>query len=373
MPLYALRTAMAKANIGMQKLIEAIQKGGVTLQEIMSRALTNAGQMVRRERDMEGVVTDWKTIDDPETVKKARENYDKTIKAFNAIIDFQNKYINAYIDNRRESLATIAGNAGFVKGTEKMGINNTPFASKTYNYTKQLMLALKVDAIVDEVDRQIKAGRKPVIALDNTMGALFDKLIPGEEVTESTFAENLLRGLDSVMQYSQDSGRGGKKTSIKINPSELGSEGEIAYYELVSFIKESTKDIFISPLDEITAKLRAKGYTVGELTGRKNVVVEDNGTYRIAKRGKISKQLLQSRFNSGKIDVVILNKTGSTGISLHASKTFADQRQRVMILAQPLPDINDYMQMIGRIDRTGQVKRGYYINLGLPVPADAFN
>lgn len=370
MPLYALRTAMAKANIGMQKLIEAIQKGGVTLQEIMSRALTNAGQMVRRERDMEGVVTDWKTIDDPETVKKARENYDKTIKAFNAIIDFQNKYINAYIDNRRESLATIAGNAGFVKGTEKMGINNTPFASKTYNYTKQLMLALKVDAIVDEVDRQIKAGRKPVIALDNTMGALFDKLTPGEEVAESTFAENLLRGLDSVMQYSQDSGRGGKKTSIKINPSELGSEGEIAYYELVSFIKESTKDIFISPLDEITAKLRAKGYTVGELTGRKNVVVEDNGTYRIAKRGKISKQLLQSRFNSGKIDVVILNKTGSTGISLHASKTFADQRQRVMILAQPLPDINDYMQMIGRIDRTGQVKRGYYINLGLPVPAE---
>ena len=370
MPLYALRTAMSKANIGMKKLIEAIQKGGVTLQEIMSRALTNSGQMVRRERDMEGVVTDWTTIDDPETVKKARENYDKTIKAFNAIIDFQNKYIEPVINNKREDLAVIAGNAGFVKGTEKMGINNTPFASKTYNYTKQLMLALKVDAIVDEVDRQIKAGRKPVIALDNTMGALFDKLTPGDEVNESTFAENLLRGLDSVMQYSQDSGKGRKKTSIKISPSELGTEGEAAYYELVSFIKESTKDIFISPLDEITAKLRAKGYNVGELTGRKNVVVEDNGTYRIAKRGKISKQLLQSRFNSGKIDVVILNKTGSTGISLHASKTFADQRQRVMILAQPLPDINDYMQMIGRIDRTGQVKRGYYINLGLPVPAE---
>lgn len=370
MPLYALRTAMSKANIGMKKLIEAIQKGGVTLQEIMSRALTNSGQMVRRERDMEGVVTDWSTIDDPETVKKARENYDKTIKAFNAIIDFQNKYIEPVINNKREDLAVIAGNAGFVKGTEKMGINNTPFASKTYNYTKQLMLALKVDAIVDEVDRQIKAGRKPVIALDNTMGALFDKLTPGDEVNESTFAENLLRGLDSVMQYSQDSGKGRKKTSIKISPSELGTEGEAAYYELVSFIKESTKDIFISPLDEITAKLRAKGYNVGELTGRKNVVVEDNGTYRIAKRGKISKQLLQSRFNSGKIDVVILNKTGSTGISLHASKTFADQRQRVMILAQPLPDINDYMQMIGRIDRTGQVKRGYYINLGLPVPAE---
>ena len=185
MPLYALRTAMSKANIGMKKLIEAIQKGGVTLQEVMSRALTNSGQMGRRERDMEGVVTDWTTIDDPETVKMARENYDKTIKAFNAIIDFQKKYIEPFIDNLREDLAVVAGNAGFVRGTETMGISNTPFANKTYNYTKQLMLALKVNAIVDEVDRQIKAGRKPVIALDNTMGSMIDELSVGDEVQHS--------------------------------------------------------------------------------------------------------------------------------------------------------------------------------------------
>ena len=369
MPLYALRTAMSKANIGMKKLIEAIQKGGVTLQEVMSRALTNSGQMVRRERDMEGVVTDWTTIDDPETVKKARENYDKTIKAFNAIIDFQKKYIEPFIDNLREDLAVVAGNAGFVRGTETMGISNTPFANKTYNYTKQLMLALKVNAIVGEVDRQIKAGRKPVIALDNTMGSMIDELSVGDEVTETTFAASLLRGLDSIMQYSRDSGNGGKST-LEIKPSELSAEGQVAYHELVSFIKESTKDIFISPLDEITAKLRAKGYNVGELTGRENVVIEDNGRFVVQKRGETDKAILQNRFNNGNVDVLILNKSASTGISLHASNRFTDQRQRVMILAQPLPDIAEYMQMIGRIDRTGQVKRGYYINLGLPVPAE---
>lgn len=369
MPLYAMRTSMSKANIGMRELIDAIQKGGVTLQEIMSRALTDSGQMVRRERDMTGVVTDWTTIDDPETVKKAKENYDRTIQAFNAIIDFQNTYLEAYLENQRENLAVVAGNAGYVRGTEKMGVNNTPFANKTYNYTKQLMLALKVDAIVDEVEKQIKEGKKPVIALDNTMGSMLTDLAVGEELEDSTFAASLLRGLDSVMQYTQKDGMGGSY-KIRIHPNELGAEGEAAYYQLVSFIKESTKDVFISPLDEIIGKLRKKGYKVGELTGRDKVVVEENGKYYVAKKGKTSKQLLQSRFNNNKIDVLILNKTGSTGISLHASKTFADQRQRVMILAQPLPDINDYMQMIGRIDRTGQVQRGYYINLGLPVPAE---
>ena len=369
MPLYALRTAMSKANIGMRNLIAAIQKGGVTLQEIMSRALSDSGQMVRRERDMTGVVTDWTTIDDPETVKRARENYDRTIQAFNAIIDFQNVYVESFLNGQRASLAVRAGNAGYVKGTDKMGISNTPFANKTYNYTKQLMLALKVDAIVDEVDRQIKAGRRPVIALDNTMGSMLDDLAVGEEVEETTFAASLIKGLQSIMQYMQDDGMG-NKVRIRINPSELGTEGEAAYYQLISFIKESTKGVFISPLDEITTKLRAKGYKVGELTGRDKVVTEENGKYYVAKKGKVSKQLIQSRFNSNALDVLILNKTASTGISLHASKTFADQRQRVMILAQPLPDINDYMQMIGRIDRTGQVKRGYYINLGLPVPAE---
>lgn len=369
MPLYALRTAMSKANIGMRNLIAAIQKGGVTLQELMSRALSDSGQMVRRERDMTGVVTDWTTIDDPATVKKARDNYDKTIKAFNAIIDFQKRYIGAYLDGQRETLAVRAGNAGFVKGTEDMGISNTPFANKTYNYTKQLMLALKVDAIVDEVDKQIKAGRRPVIALDNTMGSMLTDMAIGEELEETTFAASLLKGLDSIMQYSQSNGMG-ENVKVRISPSELGEQGELAYYNLVSFIKESTKGVFISPLDEISNKLRAKGYKVGELTGRDKVVVEENGKYYVAKKGKVSKQLLQSRFNSNKIDALIINKTGSTGISLHASKTFADQRQRVMILAQPLPDINDYMQMIGRIDRTGQVQRGYYINLGLPVPAE---
>ena len=232
------------------------------------------------------------------------------------------------------------------------------------------MLALKVDAIVDEVERQIKEGKKPVIALDNTMGSMLTDLAVGEELQDSTFAASLLRGLESVMQYTQSDGMGGS-FKIKIHPHELGAEGEAAYYQLVSFIKESTKNVFISPLDEIINKLRAKGYKVGELTGREKVVVEENGKYYVAKKGKTSKQLLQSRFNSDKLDCLIINKTGSTGISLHASKTFADQRQRVMILAQPLPDINDYMQMIGRIDRTGQVQRGYYINLGLLLNRDS--
>lgn len=370
MPLYAIRTAMSQAKIEPEKLISIIEKGGVTLQEIMSRELTNAGQMVRRERDMSDVKTDWKTIDDPSTVKRARENYDKTIQAFNAIIKFQNDFVKPKIDDLDQSLAIVAQSAGVKKGTDKMGVENVPFASKTYNYTKQLMLALKVDAIADEVEKEINAGRHPVIALESTMESTIKDYSAGEVIKEPTFSASLLKGLDSVMQYTIKD-EDGKETHARYAPSDLGKAGEEAYYNLQKLIRESTSDIFISPLDAIIERLHEKGYKVGELTGR-NLYVErnENGEVVVKRRTDKDKKKMQRDFNSGNLDVLILNKSASTGISLHASEKFKDQRQRTMIIAQPLSDINDYMQMIGRIDRTGQVHRGYYINLGLPVPAE---
>ena len=370
MPLYAIRTAMSQAKVEPDKLIGIIEKGGVTLQEIMSRELTNAGQMVRRERDMSDVVTDWKTINDPATVKRARENYDRTIAAFNAIIKFQEDYVKPMVDAMDKELAVMAESAGIKRGTDKLGVENVPFASKTYNYTKQLMLALKVDAIANEVDAEIKAGRHPVIALESTMESSIKDYSAGEVISEPTFSASLLRGLDTVMQYTVKD-ENGKEQHARYSPKQLGPAGEKAYYELQDFIRESTSDIFISPLDAIIERLHDMGYKVGELTGRNLYVERDNeGRVIVKRRTDKDKKRMQREFNSGELDVLILNKSASTGISLHASEKFSDQRQRTMIIAQPLSDINDYMQMIGRIDRTGQVHRGYYINLGLPVPAE---
>jgi hypothetical protein len=370
MPLYAIRTAMSQAKVDPDKMISIIEKGGVTLQEIMSRELTNAGQMVRRERDMSDVVTDWKTITDPETVRRARENYDRTIAAFNAIIKFQEDYVKPMIEALDMELAVMAESAGVKRGTDKMGVENVPFASKTYNYTKQLMLALKVNAIADEVEGEINAGRHPVIALESTMESSIKDYAAGEIIDEPTFSASLLKGLDTVMQYTVKDEDGNERHE-RYSPQALGPAGERAYYELQDFIRESTSDIFISPLDAIIERLNKKGYKVGELTGR-NMYVErnDDGRVVVKRRTDKDKKKMQREFNSGVLDVLILNKSASTGISLHASEKFSDQRQRSMIIAQPLSDINDYMQMIGRIDRTGQVHRGYYINLGLPVPAE---
>jgi polyhydroxyalkanoate synthesis regulator phasin len=51
----------------------------------------------------------------------------------------------------------------------------------------------------------------------------------------------------------------------------------------------------------------------------------------------------------------LLNRSGATGISLHASEKFDDQRRRHMIVGQAERNINDFMQTLGRAHRTGQV------------------
>lgn len=368
MPIYAIRTSINKANIDQSELIDIVQKGGVTLQEIMSRELTNAGQMVRRERDMDGVVTDWKVIDDKTTTERARSAYDSTIKAFNAIIKFQKEYVEPFINNKSIEAASMMGSAKSRKN-KNLGFSSTPFASKAYNYTKQLMLAIKAESIVEEVVSEIKNGRHPVVALESTMESSLSDYSEGEVITSPTFSSNLLRGLKSVLSYNfKDAGL---SMTLPISLSELDSDARQAYEELERFIVDSTKDIYMSPIDLIIEELNKRGYSVGELTGRSlRIEKQEDGTAIVRKRTNNDKKKMQREFNSGSLDVLILNKSASTGISLHASSKFQDQRQRSMIIAQPLSDINDYMQMMGRIDRTGQVHRGYYINLGLPIPAE---
>lgn len=60
-----------------------------------------------------------------------------------------------------------------------------------------------------------------------------------------------------------------------------------------------------------------------------------DGTHEVSKMPARRKQTLKSDVNSGPLDALILSKSGSTGISLHANRTFANQSHRELIELQP--------------------------------------
>ena len=370
MPIYALRTAMNEGGMKSSDLIDAVKRGGATLQEIMSQTLTQCGQMIRRERDMTGVTIDWKAIDDPERVQEQREQYDSIIGLFNDIINFQKKYVSSYVDERNDELAAIQSTIGIKKGTAALGIKNQPFASKAFNTVQQVLLSLKAKSAAERAIDYLKQGMKPVIALNNTNESQTGNLALGEEMDAPDLGTSLKKGLEGTLRYTQKDAKDNSESGY-IKLSDLGDEAVEAYHELEKKIEQTSTGLSLSPIDVIKNELQKAGYKVGELTGRQTeFVYNDNGTVTKVKRADTDKKKLARDFNDGKIDALILNKSAATGISLHASSKYKDQRKRVMIVAQQQLDVNDEVQMRGRIDRTGQVARGAYEYVVSLIPAE---
>lgn len=370
MPIYALRTAMNEGGMKSSDLIDAVKRGGATLQEIMSQTLTQCGQMIRRERDMTGVTIDWKAIDDPERVQEQREQYDSIIGLFNDIINFQKKYVSSYVDERNDELAAIQSTIGIKKGTAALGIKNQPFASKAFNTVQQVLLSLKAKSAAERAIDYLKQGMKPVIALNNTNESQTGNLALGEEMDAPDLGTSLKKGLEGTLRYTQKDAKDNSESGY-IKLSDLGDEAVEAYHELEKKIEKTSTGLSLSPIDVIKNELQKAGYKVGELTGRQTeFVYNDNGTVTKVKRADTDKKKLARDFNDGKIDALILNKSAATGISLHASSKYKDQKKRVMIVAQQQLDVNDEVQMRGRIDRTGQVARGAYEYVVSLIPAE---
>lgn len=370
MPIYALRTAMNEGGMKSSDLIDAVKRGGATLQEIMSQTLTQCGQMIRRERDMTGVTIDWKAIDDPERVQEQREQYDSIIGLFNDIINFQKKYVSSYVDERNDELAAIQSTMGIKKGTAALGIKNQPFASKAFNTVQQVLLSLKAKSAAERAIDYLKQGMKPVIALNNTNESQTGNLALGEEMDAPDLGTSLKKGLEGTLRYTQKDAKDNSESGY-IKLEDLGDEAVEAYHELEKKIEQTSTGLSLSPIDVIKNELQKAGYKVGELTGRQTeFVYNDNGTVTKVKRADTDKKKLARDFNDGKIDALILNKSAATGISLHASSKYKDQKKRVMIVAQQQLDVNDEVQMRGRIDRTGQVARGAYEYVVSLIPAE---
>ena len=370
MPIYALRTAMNQGGLKASDLIDAVKRGGTTLQEIMSQALTQCGQMIRRERDMTGVTIDWKAIDDPEVVAEQREQYDSIIGLFNDIINFQRTYVSAYVDRRNEELAEVQSSMGIKRGTEALGIKNQPFASKAFNTVQQVLLSLKAKSAAERAIEYLKQGMKPVIALNNTNESQTGNLALGEEMDAPDLGTSLKKGLEGTLRYTSKNAKDESESGY-INLKDLGADAVEAYHALEEKIRKTSTGLSLSPIDVIKNELTKAGYKVGELTGRQTeFVYNENGTVTKVKRADTDKKKLAREFNDGQIDALILNKSAATGISLHASSKYADQRKRVMIVAQQQLDVNDEVQMRGRIDRTGQVARGAYEYVVSLIPAE---
>jgi len=360
------RTALSRAADNMPQIVTALAKGGVALQQAVSESLAAVGQYIRRERDFSDSNYEMKRIE----VADMRElllQVNSITGVLAEIVKFSDKVIEA--------------SKGMDFGSTAMGENEasmSPFASIVHNQISQLLLAAKSEEVVLEAVRVWKNGEKPVIALMNTMESFLDQWVTENDVKEG---QKITLRWNELVEYALTrtlratiKGPNGEQSPFVIDPKDIGLDLEY------NRIREAAMDIQsafpVSPIDYIIQRLQEEGVPTGELTGRTSGIQytdykKNKGTYKRFR--KADKNALVNGFNSGKLGGLLLNASGSTGLSIHASESFPERpvKPRRMIIAQAALDINVFVQTLGRILRTGMIPGGAnYMHLVLPLQAE---
>lgn len=402
-------------SVTVDSLGDVLEIGGEPLQEVLSGQLAEDGAFIRREHDLSELEFTVVVDDDNRARNRALADQVSSILRSMAYLsgDVSKQMVGRLQADIRDKMENLSAEQR--KGS-RMGVNYVNFGSRLYNLLRQFALALKTDFIADCSVKAIREGRKPVIALEQTnetilTEALFDDdlnleddaagedQLAGELSAAEAKAKEALRAdsLDNVMKGVKEVelidfrhvlrrmlGRLSTiKTcdfygNVKVESAKSMVPPGMSLEEAEQFAKnyrdneltiqsmiEALPSLPLSPIDAISQKIEeagmtggnaeAGGFSVAEVSGRKlSIRTNEAGNMLVSKR--IDQRLKDIyRFNNGDAEAMFITRAGSTGMSVHASERFADQRQRELFELQIANDVNERVQFFGRVNRKGQV------------------
>jgi hypothetical protein len=410
---FYFNTDLADAMDGMKQLVDVLSTGGIQLQEVMSRALTRNGQLFRREISYENV--DIATEFDDKNQARDKGYVDNLTDVIQALIpvnkeivrDLKEQFdddpmgVGTILLRRQEiSESDMARIAEAVQSGFKIKVTFTPILNQIHNLSDQILVASKADLAVDKILDDFAKGQKAIIGLDKTNMAMMHEFITrakksvGDDMSDLNWA-SLLRFWGqksfnvsiSIGENPKDSERirgnlGDQSVDpgLKSSLDAVGTLGDEALREV---------DLPLSPIDYIaqTAMAQSGGkINVREITGRYSGdfgIDYSDGKQVLYKVDRFHKRDVIDAFNgevkdsSGNkipstIDALVINQSGSTGVSLHSSVKHGDRKIRHMTIVEPAGDINVFQQMLGRIFRTGMGDTyPLYTVLASSIPSDA--
>lgn len=369
-----------------------MQRGGVPLQQVLSAMLAENGQLIRREMDFTGVnfPTVYTTQREDGTIDEtqvARET--KLADSFTEPIR-EMLELNNSIGGLMAVLQAQFAQQGIKTAEGKLvqhHLMKADFGAQIHNMVNQYVLAIKAPAIADRAIAELKKGHSPVVAIYNTM----------ESVSKDLKANDLPRNFNGLLhRYLLKALKvrlknpDGSTREVTIDLDNLEAtfpelekipEGAYKLAAMLARQRNVIKELIdetdrsglpLSPIDAIKYRIEDAGFKLNEISGRKEFLTRKgdfDGRPKLHATKRGHNQLLKD-FNSQTKVALLLTSSGTTGISAHASSKFRNKQQRVMLVGQVQPDINDMMQMFGRVFRKGQVSKPEYAIVNTSIPAE---
>ncbi|TET01646.1 strawberry notch C-terminal domain-containing protein [Burkholderia cepacia] len=403
---FAIYSKAFPSSVNVDSMADTLEKGGEPMLEVLSAMLAEDGALIRREHDLSKL--EFETYLDTANLQR-NEDLANQLAPILSLMAYLGGDIERMVTKvNREIAKELKKLPEDQRKGKRMGVQATNFGSRLYTITRQFMLATLVDAAADLAAKDLREGRKPVFVLEQTFEGLAKELIlehqtealeavkqraednaelgeDGDDIdfgafngdlrlpTSIEFRDVLRRTVDRLMIVSESNGYGkATKTSfLSIAQRAGGAEAveatENVVGELYRMISEFPS-LPVSPIDALRERIEASGWTSGEISGRKITMHSLNGTPQdaaldldagfagVVVRGREDNRIRTiADFNNGRLDAVVLTRAGSTGISLHASEKFEDQRQRSLIELQIPNNVAERVQFFGRVNRKGQV------------------
>ncbi len=350
-------------------IADTLAAGGEPLQEILSAMLAEEGVFIRREHDLSQL--EFETVAAEETQERDEAWADALSEVLREMCYFSGDVSRITNRKHKEIKKRLEALPEEVRRGNRMGVSYTGFGSRLYNILRQFSLAIKIDKVADQAVKALREGRKPVIVLEQTFESLLKEAVTESQkididlssadrsVDALTFRDVMNRIAQKLQRiYMRDDyGHGHYEHVFDLAKSSEEARAIQAMIDSIATKIATLPDISVSPLDTLRQKLTEVGFTCGEISGRLFYTepdASDAGKITVNIRPDQRLQTL-SDFNNGRLDAIILTRAGATGLSLHASATFADQRQRELIEAQIANNVSERVQFFGRVNRRNQV------------------
>lgn len=333
--------------------LKAADEGGTAMLELIARELKARGLFLARSLSFEGVVVDPLLHELTETDIMI---WDTWADAFQQI--HQNLELALQAVNVRSA-------EGETNSSHHLAVAKSAFASTSQRFFNALLCGLKAPTVIRAMRQDLAAGRCCTVQLVSTNEASLDRRLDALSPDDFDDLAIDLTPRDTVTEYLENSFPMMLMTevedddgNVRMEPVRDANGNAVVSQEALRLRDESLMTLAMLPAVDgiLDAIIHAFGVdAVAEVTGRRRRVIVDGDRKRVQKISSNARSAETEAFNNGDKDILVFSQAGGTGRSLHADRTFKNQRQRVSYCVEWGWRAITAIQGLGRTHRSNQV------------------
>ena len=328
-----------------------ISNGGLAAMELVARDMKAMGEYMARSISYDDVKYDTLQHD---LTPMQTEIYNTMSQAWQKVM--QN--VNAALE------ITGQQNDGTARGRAMSAIFGTQ--QRFYN---QILTSMSMPSVIEDMKKELAAGRSCVLQLVNTNAAAADRAIAKNadgggdlddlDLTPSDMLIQMVQNSFPVQLFEEYTDENG---AIRSRPV-LDAEGKPVIDKKAVKLRDALiEDLKMMKVPDGPLEMLFDAFgeeNVAEVTGRTRRVVEkldESGNRKrvIERRSGNSGIADANMFQDGKKRILVFSNAGGTGRSYHADLTTKNQQQRVHYLLQPGWEASKAVQGFGRTHRSNQ-------------------